>query len=91
MFGVSIDITIVGNHRYYTFCKVYSIYDVTRAYKTERRVTAYMYSQGPMRAEGPKECTAECMLCPYTADRKNSKYYALADITLLHFDVRAFA
>ena len=36
-------------------------------------------------------CSAECTLCPNTADRKNSKYYALADITLLRFDVRAFA
>ena len=36
-------------------------------------------------------CSAECMLCPNTAERKNSKYYALADITLLRFDVRAFA
>ena len=32
-------------------------------------------------------CSAECTLCPNTADRKNSKYYALADITLLRFDV----
>ena len=36
-------------------------------------------------------CSAECTLCPNTADRKNSKYYALADITLLRFDARAFA
>ena len=36
-------------------------------------------------------CSAECTLCPNTADRKNSKYYALADITSLRFDVRAFA
>ena len=36
-------------------------------------------------------CSAECTLCPNTADRKNSKYYAVADITLLRFDVRAFA
>ena len=36
-------------------------------------------------------CSAECTLCPNTADCKNSTYYALADITLLHFDVRAFA
>ena len=34
-------------------------------------------------------CSAECTLCPNTADRQNSKYYALADITLLRFDVRA--
>ena len=32
-------------------------------------------------------CSAECTLCPNTADGKNSKYYALADITLLRFDV----
>ena len=36
-------------------------------------------------------CSAECTLCPNMADRKNSKYYALADFTLLRFDVRAFA
>ena len=36
-------------------------------------------------------CSVECTLCPNTADRKNLKYYALADITLLRFDVRAFA
>ena len=29
-------------------------------------------------------CSAECTLCP------NTEYYALADITLLRFDVRAF-
>ena len=31
-------------------------------------------------------CSAECTLCPNTA-----KYNALADITLLRFDMRAFA
>ena len=36
-------------------------------------------------------CSAECTLCPNTADRKISKYYALADITLLRFDLRALA
>ena len=46
-----------------------------------------------MRAEGPKErptaakCSAEYTLCPNTADHKNSKYYALADITSLRFIV----
>ena len=30
------------------------------------------------------------MLCPNRADHKNSKYYALADITLLRFDVRIY-
>ena len=42
-------------------------------------------------SNGGSMCSAECTLCPNTADRKNSKYYALADITLLPFDVRAFA
>ena len=32
-----------------------------------------MYSQEPNNI---KTCTAECTLCPNTADRKNSKYYA---------------
>ena len=36
-------------------------------------------------------CSAECTLCPNTADRKKSKYYALADMTLLRFDVREYA
>ena len=48
----------------------------------------HQYAQEPMMAEGPKErltaVLAECTLCPKTADHKNnSKYYALADITLL--------
>ena len=42
-------------------------------------------------SNGGSMCSAECTLCPNTADHKNSKYYALADITLLRFDVRAFA
>ena len=43
-----------------------------------------------MRAEGPKERPTVVLSvqlsahCPNMADRKNSKYYALADITLLY-------
>ena len=47
-----------------------------------------------MRAEGPKE-RPTAVLCVqlsarYVQIRQTAKYYALADITLLRFDVRAF-
>ena len=38
-------------------------------------------------SNGGSKCSAEYTLCPNTADHKNSKYYALADITSLRFIV----
>ena len=40
-----------------------------------------------MRAAGPKECPTAVL----SVHAAGCKYYALADITLLRFDVRAFA
>ena len=58
-------------------------------------VVFYNCGQEPMRAEGPKE-RPTAVLCVqlsarYVQIRQTAKYYALADITSLRFDVRAFA
>ena len=51
-----------------------------------------------MRAEGPKERPTAVLSVQLSAryvqirqTAKNSKYYTIADITLLRFDVSAFA
>ena len=51
-----------------------------------RCIYVYRYNQEPMRAEGPKE-RPTAVLCV----QLSAQYYALADITSLRFDVRAFA